>query len=87
MCRVSQGSILGTLLFVMFKMIYHFILNVSSDMYVDDTTLYIIGETHKYSKKKTLQNALQNLCEWCKLNGMLLDVDKTKAMLKNVSIL
>ena len=28
-----------------------------------------------------LQKALQNLSEWCKLNGMLLNTDKTKAML------
>ena len=29
--------------------------------------------------------ALQNLSEWCKLNGMLLNTDKTKAMLNTTS--
>ena len=51
---------------------------------MDNTTLYLIGETHDYIKQN-LQMALQNLSEWCKLNGMLLNTDKTKAMLITTS--
>ena len=50
----------------------------------DDTTLYMIGETQNYIEQN-LQIALQNLSEWCKLNGMLLNTEKTKAMLITTS--
>ena len=40
----------------------------------------MIGETQDYIEQN-LQIALQNLSEWCKLNGMLLNTEKTKAML------
>ena len=61
--------------------------NVSSHLYADNTTLYMIGETQDYIGQN-LQMALQNLSEWCKLNGMFLSTDKTKAInhLKNVFI-
>ena len=39
----------------------------------------MIGETQGYIKQN-LQMALQNISEWCKLNGMLLNIDKTKGM-------
>ena len=58
--------------------------NVSTDLYADDTTLYMIGETQDYIEQN-LQIALQNLSEWCKLNGMLLNTEKTKAMLITTS--
>ena len=35
--------------------------------------------------EQNLQMALQNHSEWCKLNGMLLNTDKTKAMLVTTS--
>ena len=54
------------------------------DLYADDTTLYMIGETQDYIEQN-LQMALQNLSEWCKLNGMLLNTKKTKAMLITTS--
>ena len=40
----------------------------------------MVGETQEYIEQN-LQMALKNLSEWCKLNGMLLNTDKTKAML------
>ena len=58
--------------------------NVSTDLYADDTTLYMIGETQDYIEQN-LQMALQNLSEWCKLNGMLLNTEKTKAILITIS--
>ena len=48
---------------------------MSSDLYADDTTLYMIGETQDYIEQN-LQIALQNLSEWCKLDGMLLNTEK-----------
>ena len=85
LCDVPQGSILGLLVFLM--IIYDLPLytnNVSTDLYADDTTLYMVGESQDYIEQN-LQMALQNLSEWCKLNGMLLNKDKTKAMLITTS--
>ena len=78
---VPQGSILGPLLFLMFINDLPLYTNngVSTDLYVDDTTLYMIGETQDYIEQN-LQIALQNLFEWCKLNGMLLNTEKVEAM-------
>ena len=65
---MHQGSILGPLLFLMFvNDLPLYTNNVSTDLYVDDTTLYMIGETQDYIEQN-LQIALQNLSEWCKRN-------------------
>ena len=85
LCGVPQGSILGPLLFLMFiNDLPLYTKNVATDLYADDTTLYMVGETQEYIEQN-LQMALQNLSEWCKLNGMLLNTDKTKAMLITTS--
>ena len=39
--------------------------------------MYMIGETQDYIEQN-FQIALQNLSEWCKLNGMLLIMEKTR---------
>ena len=82
---VPEGSILGPLLFLMF--INHLPLytnNVATDLYADNTTLFMVGETQDFIEQN-LHIALQNLSEWCKLNGMLFNTDKTKAMLITTS--
>ena len=62
---VPQGSILGPLLFLMFiNDLPLYTNNVSTDLYADDTTLYMICETQDYIEQN-LQIALQNLSEWC----------------------
>ena len=85
LCGVPQGSILGPLLFLMFiNDLPLYTNNVATDLYADDTALYMVGETQEYIEQN-LQMALQNLSEWCKLIGMLLNTDKTKAMLITTS--
>ena len=44
----------------------------------------MIGETQDYIEQN-LQIALQNLSERCRLNGMILNTEKTKAMLITTS--
>ena len=48
--------------------------------YADDTTLHENDKSISNIKKK-LQIALNNLQEWCKNNGMVLNTTKTKIML------
>ena len=80
-CGVPQGSILGPLLFLLFiNDLPLYTNNVSTDLYADDTTLVQIGES-QVSIEQSLQLALLNLSEWCKLNGMLLNTAKTKVMI------
>ena len=80
-CGVPQGSILGPLLFLLFiNDLPLYTNNVSTDLYADDTTLFQIGES-QVSIERSLQLALLNLSEWCKLNGMLLNTAKTKVMI------
>ena len=85
LCGVPQGSILGPLLFLMFiNDLPLYTNNVVTDLYVDDTTVYMVGETQDYIELN-LQMALQNLSEWFNLNGMLINTDKTKTMLITTS--
>ena len=54
--------------------------NVKTDLYADDTILHEKGKSISNIKNK-LQISLNNLQEWCKNNGMVLNTAKTKVML------
>ena len=54
--------------------------NVKTDLYADDTTLHENGQSVSDIKTK-LQIGLNNLQEWYKNNGMVLNTAKTKIML------
>ena len=78
---VPQGSILGPLMFLLFiNDLPLYTDNVKTDLYADDTTLHENDKSISNIKKK-LQIALNNLQEWCKNNGMVLNTTKTKIML------
>ena len=53
---------------------------VFTDMYADDTTLYYV-HTSQEAIERNLQIALNELSNWCKNNGMVLNTLKTKVML------
>lgn len=77
---VPQGSILGPLLFLLFINDLPLHTDVNTDLYADDATIYQANSSLK-EIEITLQKALSNIAEWCKQNGMLINLDKTKAML------
>lgn len=77
---VPQGSILGPLLFLLFINDLPLHTDVMTDLYADDATLYEASKSKEQIERK-LQNALCDLSVWCKQNGMLINTDKTKAML------
>ena len=80
-CGVPQGSILGPLLFLLFINDLPLCTNtVITDMYADDTTLYDMNKSQQVIENN-LSTALIELSIWCRQNGMVINFEKTKAML------
>ena len=77
---VPQGSILGPLLFLLFINDLPLHTNAMTDLYADDATLYEISKSKEEIERK-LQDAILKVASWCKQNGMVINIDKTKAML------
>ena len=50
------------------------------DLYADDTTVYYIDHD-KSALERHLQSSLDSLQKWCRQNGMVLNIEKTKVML------
>ena len=57
--------------------------NAMPDFYADDTTLYEIRKSKEEIERKLLDasNAILMVASWCKQNGMVINIDKTEAML------
>ena len=78
---VPQGSILGTLLFLIYIIDMCLHIDASSlDFYADDSTLYKSGISIT-EIQHNLQNSLETMLAWCTINNMLFNPNKTKCML------
>ena len=76
---VPQGSILGPLLFLIFINDLFLVIKNDIDFFADDSTISLAG--HKLSTiESSLQNDLKNIEKWCQVNKMIINVEKTKAM-------
>ena len=80
-CGVQQGSILGTLLFIIcINDITKCLTECSAKLYADDMAILANG-TDYIDIMLSLQIEMANVIEWLRLNKLTLNVKKTKFML------
>ena len=77
----AQGSILGPLFYILFvNDIFSYVNNNNTiTMYADDTLLIEQGET-RVSSNRACQESLNQIVEWCNLNRLTINAEKTKSM-------
>ena len=89
---VSQGSILGPLLFIIYTNdIHEASENFHAILYADDTSLFsslgsfnvALNETKfdKYTLSESINTEFNNIQEWLNINKLSLNVNKTKYMI------
>ena len=77
-CGVPQGSVIGPLFFILYINDFQLaVRNSSTQLYADDTVIYVTGENKEAATRK-LQPALNQFSLWCKANKLTLNASKTK---------
>ena len=78
---VPQGSVLGPLLFLLaVNDLLHLPLKSTLDMYADDITLYFSSASIE-ELSQTINADLRRICTWFRDNRLVINNDKTKALL------
>lgn len=84
-CGVPQGSVLGPLLFVAYTSPIAFIttkFGVLHNQYADDTQLYVaLSKKDPNDTAKNLRNCLSAVHTWFSQNGLVINPEKSEAML------
>ena len=77
---VPQGSVLGPLFYIIYANdLPNIIKNCEIALYADDTVLFTANESFDVSVRK-MQEDLVSLSNWCNVNGILANTDKSKLM-------
>ena len=80
-CGIPQGSILGSLLFLIYiNVLPECLSQATSRLFADDTNLTVAGETIR-EVELAMNNDLARLKEWLLANKLSLNVAKTEFML------
>ena len=78
---VPQGSVLGSLLLIMFINDLPLVVKVCSvELYADDTLIFFAGKSVRKIESQ-LSSDLDSLISWFRSNFLMLNVSKTKIML------
>ena len=79
-CGVPQGSVLGPLLFLMYiNDLEMYLIDVNISQYADDTVISY-SDPSQQKINSVLCTNLKILAEWCEMNKLTINVDKTKSM-------
>ena len=82
-CGVPQGSILGPLFFIIYVNDIMKLFDENGPkilLYADDTVLYY-SHTDVATLYREMNNGLDKIWEWCKLNKLSINAEKTKYMI------
>ena len=77
---VPQGSVLGPLFYIIYANdLTNVIKNCKVALYADDTVLYVANKNFDVSVQ-LMQQDIDSISNWCRVNGIMANTDKTKVM-------
>ena len=77
---VPQGSVLGPLFYIMYANdLINVVKHCKVALYADDTVLYTASKNFDQSVC-AMQNDINSISQWCKLNGISANTEKSKVM-------